>query len=161
MENRSIGTSEEIGPGFVLNDGVATAQLRRADTRNGMRLEILAPRLRRSIHLDSVALESLTWQTPEKLSGLPKVGDMTVEQPKPSPLEPHNEDAGDLTLTNEFSTVRVRRVDTDDGPRAEVSSPRLQTSILLDAATLELLSCQTMETFSGFLETPLGEETDH
>jgi hypothetical protein len=37
-------------------------------TPNGVRLEIESPRLGRSIRLDALALESLTWQRPETFS---------------------------------------------------------------------------------------------
>lgn len=39
-------------------------------TPNGERLEIIAPRLGYAIRLDAIQLESLTWQTPERLSRL-------------------------------------------------------------------------------------------
>jgi hypothetical protein len=43
----------------------ALVRVRRVHTRNGVRLEITSPRLRHSIRLDPLALESLTWQTME------------------------------------------------------------------------------------------------
>ena len=156
--NMSAGADSETQPELVLSDESATVELRRADTRNGMRLEIISPRLQCSIRLDPVALESLTWQTPETLSELLKARGAPAGQARSVSPEPPSEGPSELTLINEFSTVRVKRVDTQDGPRLEVNSPRLQSSIQLDPATLEGLACQTMETFSGFLETPLGED---
>jgi hypothetical protein len=38
-------------------------------TRNGVRLEIAAPRLGQGIRLCPLELETLTWQTPETFSG--------------------------------------------------------------------------------------------
>lgn len=158
--NNPTGVTPEGRPGFVLSDERATVELRRADTRNGMRLEINPPRLRRSIRLDPVALESLTWQTPETLSAFLEARRAPARQARSVSPEPPSEGLSESTLINEFSTVHVKRVDTPSGPRLQVSSPRLQSSIQLDPASLEGPACQTMEIFAGFLETPLGKDTD-
>lgn len=42
--------------------------MRKVWTRNGERLEIVAPRLGKHIRLDPLELESLTWQTTETFS---------------------------------------------------------------------------------------------
>lgn len=52
----------EIGNEF------ATVAVRRVLTRNGARLQINSSRLEADVFLDSVLLESLTWQTPESFS---------------------------------------------------------------------------------------------
>ena len=158
--NISAGVDSETQPELVLSDESATVELRRADTRNGVRLEINSPRLQRSIRLDPVAFESLTWQTPATLSEFMEAREAAAGQARSISPTPPSEGSGELTLINEFATVHVKRVDTYDGPRLEISSPRLQSSIQLDPATLEGLTCQTMETFSEFLETPLGRDTD-
>ena len=70
---------------------------------------------------------------------------------------PPNENAAPaIEVTNEFTTVSVRKVWTRNGARLEISSPRLGYSIQLDALALESLTWQTMDTFSRFLETPFG-----
>lgn len=70
-------------------------------------------------------------------------------------------DKGDpIEVINEFATVRVRTVETRNGTRLEISSQRLGYSIQLDAIALESLTWQPMETFSRFLETPLGPPGD-
>ena len=46
----------------------AFVRVRKVLTRNGERLEIQAPRISKVIRLDSLELESLTWQTHETLS---------------------------------------------------------------------------------------------
>ncbi|MGQ0550483.1 MAG: dihydrodiol dehydrogenase [Armatimonadota bacterium] len=48
----------------VVNE-FATVRVRKVWTRNGERLEIASARLGHVIHLDALALESLTWQTME------------------------------------------------------------------------------------------------
>jgi hypothetical protein len=45
-----------------------TVVVRKVRTRNGVRLEIAAPRLGRAIRLCPLELESLTWQTPATFS---------------------------------------------------------------------------------------------
>jgi hypothetical protein len=69
--------------------------------------------------------------------------------------EPEDADR-DFELTNEFATVRVRRVYTRNGVRLEISSPRLGSVVRLDPLSLESLTWQTSETFSRFLRTPYG-----
>jgi len=46
----------------------ASVVVQKVPTRNGARLEIFSPRLGHRIHLDAVALESLTWQPIETFS---------------------------------------------------------------------------------------------
>ena len=66
----------------------------------------------------------------------------------------------DFELTNEFATVRVRRVYTRNGVRLEISSPRLGSVVRLDPLSLESLTWQTSETFSRFLRHPYGPSDD-
>ena len=47
----------------------AQVSVRKVATRNGVRLEIVAPKLGRGIRLCPLELESLTWQSPETFSG--------------------------------------------------------------------------------------------
>lgn len=55
--------SEEI----VVTNEFATVVIRKVETRNGERLEISAPSSGRSIQLDALVLESLTWSDPLEL----------------------------------------------------------------------------------------------
>ncbi|GAC1317815.1 MAG: hypothetical protein NVSMB2_11980 [Chloroflexota bacterium] len=66
----------------------------------------------------------------------------------------------DFDLTNEFASVRVRRVHTRNGVRLEISSTRLGTAVRLDALALESLTWQTPETFSQLLQQPFGPSED-
>ena len=65
---------------------------------------------------------------------------------------------GELTIVNEFTAVRVRKIATRNGERLEVKSLRFDGSIRLDALALEGLSWQDAEVISGFLEQPFGPE---
>ena len=57
----------EDAPIEITNE-FARVVVRRVATRNGARLEIFSPRLGYRIHLDAMALESLTWQPTETFS---------------------------------------------------------------------------------------------
>jgi hypothetical protein len=61
---------EPIGEPFTIGNEYALARLCKVNTRNGERLEIVSPKLGFRILLDAVALEALSWQTPETLSRL-------------------------------------------------------------------------------------------
>jgi hypothetical protein len=59
---------EQAGEAMELANEFAVVTVRKVQTRNGVRLEIAAPRLGRSIQLCPVELESLTWQTSDTFS---------------------------------------------------------------------------------------------
>lgn len=65
-----------------------------------------------------------------------------------------------ITICNEFTAVRVRKVHTRNGERLAIESAKLGHAVELDALELESLSWQTAETFSRLLETPYGPEDD-
>jgi hypothetical protein len=64
------------------------------------------------------------------------------------------------TITNEFTTIHVRKVFTRNGERLQVHSPKLGFTTELDPLELESLTWQPPETFSKLLETPYGPEDD-
>lgn len=64
------GAPRQLDAGVELANEYAVVLVRKVDTGNGVRLEIVAPRLGRSIRLDPVELEALTWQTHQTLSTL-------------------------------------------------------------------------------------------
>lgn len=159
----------------VLSNETTAVRIRKVDTGNGVRLEINSPRLEKSIRLDPIALESLTWQTRETFSDLlngperppdspphGELGQHAVSQPDMPersvrmPMEEDPDTPFEMTLSNEFAMVQIRRVDARDGTRLEISSPRLHHGIQLDPTALETLTWQTPETFSRFLEEPFG-----
>ncbi|MEA2278178.1 MAG: hypothetical protein QOI62_4097 [Solirubrobacteraceae bacterium] len=59
---------DEDGDFLHLANEFAEVRVRKVHTRNGVRLEIVAPKLGRRVQLDPIELESLTWQTPETFS---------------------------------------------------------------------------------------------
>ncbi|GAA1163283.1 hypothetical protein GCM10009654_20070 [Streptomyces hebeiensis] len=63
-----------------------------------------------------------------------------------------------IHISNEFATIRLRKVRTRNGERLEVVAPRRGLRILLDAVELESLTWQTPEAFSGFLRASIGRD---
>jgi hypothetical protein len=61
---------ERVGDPQPIANEFAYVEVCKVQTRNGERLEIVAPKLEYRVLLDPVQLESLTWQTPETLSRL-------------------------------------------------------------------------------------------
>jgi hypothetical protein len=59
---------EETSSPLELANEFAEVSVRRVATRNGVRLEIAAPKLGRRIRLCPLELETLTWQSPETFS---------------------------------------------------------------------------------------------
>ncbi|WP_055403927.1 MULTISPECIES: hypothetical protein [unclassified Mycobacterium] len=53
---------------IVVANEFAEVEVRRVDTRNGSRLLISAPKTGRSISLDALELEALTWQNARTLT---------------------------------------------------------------------------------------------
>jgi hypothetical protein len=64
----------------------------------------------------------------------------------------------ELTITNEFTSVRVRKVSTRNGERLEISSLRVEHAVRLDALLLESLTWRDMADLARGLETPWGPE---
>ncbi|RIH82464.1 hypothetical protein Mlute_02485 [Meiothermus luteus] len=65
-----------------------------------------------------------------------------------------------FTLTNEFTTVTIEKVQTRNGERLRISAPRMGYSVELDPLELEALTWQPVETFSRLLSTPFGPDED-
>src|SRR5690606_15738450 len=63
----------------------AHVRVRKVYTRNGERLEIVAPHIGKQIRLDPLELEALTWQTTEVFSKMLEepFGSEDLEPPKP------------------------------------------------------------------------------
>ncbi|QYF97100.1 hypothetical protein [Microbacterium sp. PAMC21962] len=59
-----------------------------------------------------------------------------------------------LTIANEFSEVKVSRVETRNGTRLLVESPKSGQWIALDPLELEALTWQTVQTFSAMIGVP-------
>jgi hypothetical protein len=67
---------------------------------------------------------------------------------------------GELTITNEFTSVRVRKVHTRNGEVLEIESLRVDHKVRLDALVLESLTWRSDEDLAKGLETPFGPDHD-
>lgn len=67
---------------------------------------------------------------------------------------------GELTISNEFTSVRLRRVRTRNGEVLEIRSMKVERAVRLDALVLESLTWRTDEDLAQGLETPFGPDHD-
>jgi hypothetical protein len=67
---------------------------------------------------------------------------------------------GPVELANEFAAVTVTVVETRNGVRLRIESPRAGRSIDLDPLELETLTWQSHDLFTGLLAEPFGPEED-
>jgi hypothetical protein len=65
-----------------------------------------------------------------------------------------------IEIANEFATVVVQRVETRNGVRLRIRSPRLQREIDLDPLELESLTWQSHDLFTRLLGQPFGPEDE-
>ena len=63
-----------------------------------------------------------------------------------------------IQLANEFAAVTVRAVETGNGVRLRIESPRLGRVIDLDPLELEALTWQSHDLFTTLLSDPYGPE---
>lgn len=61
-----------------------------------------------------------------------------------------------LVIGNEFSEIRVSRVETRNGARLMIESPKSGQWVTLDPLELESLTWQTPATFSAMVGNPYG-----
>ena len=61
-----------------------------------------------------------------------------------------------ITIANEFSEIKITRVETRNGSRVLVESPKSGQWIALDPMQLEALTWQTPRTFSAMIANPFA-----
>lgn len=84
---------------------------------------------------------------------------MPEQVPTSAPaVGPSDELGEEVSITNEFTSVRVRKVVTRNGERLRVTSAKLGFAIDIDPLELESLTWQTPDTFSRMLHSPYGPE---
>ena len=64
-----------------------------------------------------------------------------------------------ITIANEFTEMRVSRVETRNGSRLLIESPRSGQWIAVDPMELEALTWQTPRTFSAMIPNPFAPMT--
>lgn len=70
---------------------------------------------------------------------------------------PQDGNDGPIIIANEFADVVVRRVQTRNGARLAIWSPRRGTRVLLDAVALDCLSFQEPELITELLMRNPGQ----
>jgi hypothetical protein len=64
----------------------------------------------------------------------------------------------EFTITNEFTSVVLRKIRTRNGERLEIRSLRVPDRVTLDALVLESLTWRPFEELAKGLEKPFGSE---
>lgn len=65
---------------------------------------------------------------------------------------------GELRISNEFTSVRLRKVRTRNGEVLEITSLQVDRSVRLDALVLESLTWRSDEDLAKGLERPFGTD---
>jgi hypothetical protein len=144
---------------FQLVDDGAAVTVRKVFTRMGERLELTAETLGRSVRLDAIMLESVTWQDPDTLADRGRRIDRSDALAEPPALtEPEREEP--ITVSSEFAQAAVEAVHVDGRPLLAVEAPKLGYSTRLSAPALTWLATQDHELFTEWLETPFGPGAD-
>lgn len=141
-----------------LSNEHALVRIRKIFSPSGERLEIEAPDIARSIRLDAIALEGLSWQ---ERGDIPDIfGQQVVERSAEIDTNHQYEVVKTIRVTNEFATVEIRKILVDRGDLLEIESPKLGYALTLTPSMLESLTGQRSGLFSGFLEEPFGPSPD-
>jgi hypothetical protein len=135
---------------FEIADSGRTVELQKLRTPTGERLTVRGESA--DIRLDALALESLTWQDDaffEELTAIAHDGGDAIDASE------------ELQIGNEYTVVRLRKLETTAGPRVAVASPKLGYRCRLSPEELDALTREQIGIFSELLETPFGPEEDH
>jgi hypothetical protein len=65
-----------------------------------------------------------------------------------------------FSVSNEFTSMRVRKVRLKNGERLELVNPRTGVHALLDPMQLEIIALQQPDTFTRLLERTFAEPKD-
>ncbi|WP_280535480.1 hypothetical protein [Halopenitus sp. POP-27] len=149
-----VSTVEE----FDVSSTERTVTVRKIETPKGERVEFESSAEARTLSVDALGLESLTWQSPDVF---------TVEPVDENDAEPLEEDADEVDcdvefeLMNEYAYVRVRRLQSPVRTTLEIHAPKKRERIQITPAGLEGLARRDHTVFSEYLEQPHGPEDHH
>lgn len=113
-----------------------------------------------SVKLDSLLLESLSWQRERgDLDELIEGDTDVASDPVPTSGGDPVDDAESLSISNEYSHTTVSKVDTEAGEALRIDTPGRGTAINLGVETLTALAgVEDTYTFSVWFKTPFGPE---
>lgn len=86
--------------------------------------------------------------------------DPLIERPATGEVSEYPTDGGTdgpIIVANEFADVVVRRVETRNGMRLDIWSPKRGSRVLLDAVALDCLSFQTPDLITELLSRNPGQ----
>jgi hypothetical protein len=86
--------------------------------------------------------------------------DPLVERPEIGEVSEYPQDGGSdgpIVIANEFADVVIRKVETRNGMRLDIWSPRRGSRVLLDAVALDCLSYQEPELISQLIARNPGQ----
>lgn len=157
-----------VRPLAELREADATVAVREVETPKGTRLELESVDRGERIRLDAVALESLTWQDRETYERFldPDAGGDSGERDAESDAEAGDDRYPNLVatdriddasttrlvdITNEFAHVVVREVATPDRTLVELTAPKMDFTVYLNALALDGVVRQSTATFTELL----------
>ncbi|MFI7643932.1 hypothetical protein [Nonomuraea sp. NPDC049400] len=91
---------------------------------------------------------------------MPEPSDPVIEHPPIGDMSDYPVGGGNdgpIVVANEFADVVVRRVETRNGMRLDIWSPRRGTRVMLDAVALDCLSFQEPELITQLLARNPGQ----
>lgn len=85
--------------------------------------------------------------------------ELVIERPAVGDSDPPTgrDDGRSIVIANEFADVVVRKVETRNGMRLEIRSPRRGTKVHFDAVALDCLSFQEPELITALLTRNPGK----
>lgn len=141
-----IRLHDEAGPA-VLVEKVAT--------RNGHRVAITSVPSGRTVQLDPLELEGLTWQNVETFRQW-ETATISTTVHDPGAWVPDDDGGETLELANEFATVLLHKVLVGRTEHLDVVARKLGARTRLDVTMLQGVAAQPPETFTALLATPFG-----
>lgn len=151
-----MGTSNSSNTDeWEIAGGERNVSVRKVQTRNGERLEIIDQRSGRAARFDSLELESVTWQSDQFFTDI-----LGVSKRPPVDVTPQAF-AGDSMseISNEYALVQIAVADAPNGDRLLVRSVKTGHMTHLGGDELAALADQEKAFFSNLLRTPLGPES--
>lgn len=113
-----------------------------------------------SVTLDALLLEGLSWQ-PDRaaLGDRLDATDVIATDPVPEAGGEPVADAPEISISNEYSHVVVRKVETEAGHGLEIETPNRGSALTLGVTTLRVVAAvEDTFVFSTWFETPFGPE---
>lgn len=86
--------------------------------------------------------------------------DPSIERPQIGDVSEYPRDGGNdgpIVIANEFADVVIRKVETRNGMRLDIWSPKRGSRVLLDAVALDCLSFQEPDLISQLLARNPGQ----